>query len=286
MRHSSSSMILTALLCFCLATFVSAVPPTEEVIQKLKDEGRFDRYVESMIQARAKGVNNLPPTLDKDGRSLTQSPDQTFRVLIILIDFPDKSYTGGYASGTTADFDSLLFSYGINSTGSMTEYYLENSYGDFEVVGDVAGWYTAANNASYYTNYCDGSRGMGSYPNNSQKLIEEAVDAADASVDFSDYDNNNDGYVDGLFVVHAGTGYEDSGNDCEIHSHAWGINNRYRDGVWISGFSIEPEEEHMGGLIPIGVFCHEFGHMLGLPDLYDTDYSSSGIGRWGVMAGG
>ncbi|MCP4568350.1 MAG: M6 family metalloprotease domain-containing protein, partial [FCB group bacterium] len=169
---------------------------------------------------------------------------------------------------------------------SMTEYYLENSYGDFEVVGDVAGWYTAANNASYYTNYCDESHGMGSYPNNSQKLIEEAVDAADASVDFSNYDNNNDGFVDGLFVVHAGTGYEDSGNDCEIHSHAWGINYRYRDGVVISGFSIEPEEEHMGGLIPIGVFCHEFGHMLGLPDLYDTDYSSSGIGRWGVMAGG
>ena len=49
---------------------------------------------------------------------------------------------------------------------------------------------------------------------------------------------------------------------------------------------MEPEETGSGQLIRIGVFCHEFGHVLGLPDLYDTDYSSRGVGYWSMMAGG
>ncbi len=97
----------------------------------------------------------------------------------------------------------------------------------------------------------------------------------------------NNGYVDGIFVVHAGTGFEESGNDCEIHSHQSGITRQSRDGVFISTYSIEPEETAAGAnLSPIGVFCHEFGHVLGLPDLYDYTYTSTGCGRYTVMAGG
>ncbi|MDD4052372.1 MAG: M6 family metalloprotease domain-containing protein, partial [candidate division Zixibacteria bacterium] len=113
------------------------------------------------------------------------------------------------------------------------------------------------------------------------------VDLADADVDFSQFDNNGDGTVDGLFVIHAGTGYEESGNDCEIHSHQWSITSRYHDGVRISPYSIEPEETaSQQRLSAIGVFCHEFGHVLGLPDMYDTDYSSAGVGYWELMGSG
>jgi hypothetical protein len=113
------------------------------------------------------------------------------------------------------------------------------------------------------------------------------VSTADPDVDFSQYDNNGDGYVDALFVVHAGPGYEDTGNLNFIHSHAWVTSYPMDiDGVIVYGYSMEPEETGSGGLVHIGVFCHEFGHVLGLPDLYDYDYDSDGVGGWSVMAGG
>ncbi len=283
MKKLTLSFVLTVFIALFSTANLFAIPLTDKVIQQLKDEGKFDDYIRTMAAARAKGVDS--PT------SIMQMPNKsgatTFRVLVILIDFQDKHYTSGYTSGTVAAFDSLLFSDSINPTGSMKEFYYRNSYGNFILQGDVVGWYRAANNADYYTNYCDGSDGLGPYPNNAQRLVEEAVDAADPDVDFSQYDNNGDGYTDGIFVVHAGTGYEETGNPCEIHSHQWSISARFKDGVYVRTYSVEPEESPSSqGLIPIGVFCHEFGHVLGLPDLYDTDYSSSGAGHWALMASG
>jgi len=283
MKKLTLSFVLTLFIALFSTANLFAVPPTDKVIQQLKDEGKFDDYIKMMAEARAKGVDSP--------KSIMQLPNKggatTFRVLVILIDFPDKLYTSGYTAGTVADFDSLLFSDSTNPTGSMKEFYYRNSYGNFILQGDVVGWYHAANTSDYYTNFCDGSDGLGPYPHNAQKLVEEAVDAADPDVDYSQYDNNGDGYVDGVFVIHAGTGYEETGNHCEIHSHQWGISSRYKDGVYVQAYSIEPEESpYNQGLIPIGVFCHEFGHVLGLPDLYDTDYSSNGAGDWALMASG
>ncbi|MCK5127716.1 MAG: M6 family metalloprotease domain-containing protein [candidate division Zixibacteria bacterium] len=287
MRKYHASVILTCLLILSFYSAVMAVPPSEEVIQRLKDEGRYEAYLEQMADARSRGVDT--PNLGKDGKAMASSfADVTdFKALVILIDFPDKLYSAGLAAATTSDFQTLLFSDGVVSTGSMRDFYIENSFGEFVLSGDVVGWYTAANSSSYYTNECDGSHGMGAYPHNARALVEEAVAMADADVNFADYDNDNDGYVDGIFVIHAGTGYEESGSDCEIHSHQWSISPIEKDGVVVSTYSIEPEESPAsGGVIPIGVFCHEFGHVLGLPDFYDTDYSSRGCGRWVVMAGG
>ena len=277
-------------IAVCLALFASAsfaVPPSEEVLQRLKDDGKYDAFVQMMTEARAKGVN--APSIDTDGQykaSFLKATD-TARTLVILVDFPDKPYTSGLFVGQQSDFEQLLFSEGQIPTGSMREYYLESSYGQLVVGGDIAGWYTVSQNSDYYTNFCDGLHGFGDYPNNAQRLTEEALDLADADVDFSQYDVDGDGWVEGVFIVHAGTGYEETGNDCEIHSHKWGINSVQKDGVWISTYSMEPEESPTsGGLIPIGVFCHEFGHVLGLPDLYDYDYDSRGTGRWEIMSSG
>jgi bacillopeptidase F (M6 metalloprotease family) len=226
--------IFTTLLLLFLSVSIFAVPPTEEVIQQLKDQGRFDQFMENMAQARANGVDQGLADNGKGTAHFAQSPQQTFRVLVILVDFPNKPYTSGWVAGSQTMFDSLLFSDGINPTGSMKEFYYQNSYGNFTLQGDVVGWYTASQNFDYYTNFCDGSDGLGSYPHNAQKLVEEAVDLANPDVDYSIYDNDGNGYVDGIFVVHAGTGYEETGNDCEIHSHQWSINPRYYDGVYVS----------------------------------------------------
>ncbi|HEU4435900.1 MAG TPA: M6 family metalloprotease domain-containing protein, partial [candidate division Zixibacteria bacterium] len=106
-------------------------------------------------------------------------------------------------------------------------------------------------------------------------------------VNFANYDNNGDGYVDGIAVVHSGPGAELSGSPDDIWSHKWAIVPRLRDGVYIFNYSMEPEYWMSAGDMTIGVYCHEFGHAIGgLPDLYDTDGGSQGIGRWSVMAGG
>ena len=138
-----------------------------------------------------------------------------------------------------------------------------------------------------YAYYCDGKYGTdGNYPKNAQKLVEDAVDKANPTVNFAQYDTDGDFYVDALFVVHAGPGAEYTGSVNDIWSHAWGINARLVDGVYVSDYSMEPEYWASPGDMTIGVYCHELGHVLGLPDFYDTDYSSEGLGDWSLMAGG
>ncbi|UCC45133.1 MAG: M6 family metalloprotease domain-containing protein, partial [Candidatus Zixiibacteriota bacterium] len=147
------------------------------------------------------------------------------------------------------------------------------------------GWTRAPQTYAYYV---DGQRGIGTYPTNSQGLIEDLVDLVDGSVDFSQYDNDFDGDVDILLVIHSGTGAELSGLDTDIHSHKWslpwpGVN---KDGVNVYSYTIQPEFWLSPGDMTIGVYAHELCHGFGLPDLYDTDYSSNGIGDWGIMSFG
>ncbi|MBN4076204.1 M6 family metalloprotease domain-containing protein [Gemmatimonas aurantiaca] len=237
----------------------------------------------------------------------------TVRVLVILVDFADNKYDASispYVSNVSATipmFDSVLFSTGnldgagvTNPSGSMTEYYMENSYGKFFVQGTVVGWYQMPRLYSEYVGSQNGLQRDGTL--NAQDLAKDAINAADVDVNFADFDNFGpngvpDGRLDGVFIVHAGTGNEEShlGGANDIHSHKWNLKSTIsRDGIIIDTYSMEPEETYIGKAIsPIGVFAHEYGHVLGLPDLYDTngnlepvEGSSDGIGVWSVMASG
>ncbi len=267
--------------------------------------------------ATAADVSLLKPRLLKQVQSLGVAPPATplskgpitgtWNLLVILIDFPDypwdetgdPNFFNDSLAYTPSYFGDMLFS--LNSfadpfsssdyTGSMRDYYLENSYGQFDIRGVVTRWYRAEHNLSYYTNP-DGNPntgdeyGFGTYPNNAQRLVEEAVAAADSTVDFALFDNDGDGWVESLFVVHAGPSAEELYTiNYDAHwnylwSHKSAIQTQRRDGVWLFGYTLEPENGR------IGVFSHEFGHVLGLPDYYDTDNSSEGIGEWGLMASG
>jgi immune inhibitor A len=202
-----------------------------------------------------------------------------FKVLAILVQFSDHP-----SSVAATFFDSLLF----DTAGvSVADYYDEVSYGQLDIVTlnlpSSVGWQTAPQTYAYYVN---GQNGTGSYPQNTQKLVEDLVDMVDPVVDFSQYDNNQDGYVDVLIVIHSGTGAEFSGSNDDIWSHKWSIVPRYKDGVYISDYTVQPEFWASPGDMTIGVYAHELAHGFGLPDLYDTDYSSNGIGKWGLMAYG
>jgi M6 family metalloprotease-like protein len=270
-------MVIIALFLGQLAYGVSISP---EIIKQLKENGQLQSIVQADRNARVRGVwsPNQHPY-----RFGTTTDVDTLHCLIVLVDFSDMTHEAGLNSEPT-DFDTLLFSEGIRQTGSMTDYYHETSYGQAFLTGQITQWYRMPETYAYYV---DGQRGFGGYPNNAQRLTEDAVTAADPDIDFSLYDNNGDGWVDALFVVHAGPGYEDTGNLNYIHSHTWVTSYQMNvDGVIVYGYSMEPEETAAGRLVTIGVFCHEFGHVLGLPDLYDYDYDSDGVGSWSIMAGG
>ena len=206
----------------------------------------------------------------------------THKVLVLLIDYPDLP-----ATHTVADFESFMNQENYNGTGSFRDYFLKVSDNKLDVNADVVGWYRADSAYAYYGNQNGYDRSRG--------LVREAVDAAEnAGIDFANYDNDADGYVDGVIVVHAGNGAEEGSQNEYVWSHRAGLGSsyyRFYDDVYISDYMINPERRGWanngaGDIVGIGVFCHEFGHGLGLPDLYDTDYTSAGIGSWGLMGGG
>jgi len=287
------------LLIMLLSLTASGAMITPEVRRNLEDSGMLDDYIKLLTESKIDGVN-APSTIRTSGKiGTTAAGVDTLHVLVLLVDFDDNPYTGGKVAAEAADFDSILFSDGgTNPTGSMTEYYVENSYGSMVIIGDVRGWYRMPETYSYYVNE-DAGIGM-VYPKNSRGLVYDAVNVADAAgIDFSVYDtygdSGPDGEIDGFLVVHAGPGYERTGDYSDMQSHKWdlGIYYQFVDGIRIDDFTIQPEEHPVNTvnsvISPIGVFCHEFGHVLGLPDLYDVDYepaSSDGIGDWSLMASG
>ena len=174
-----------------------------------------------------------------------------------------------------------------DNNNSVRNYYNEISYGQLDLVTvnlpSQLGWQLAPQTYAYYVN---SRNGTGPYPNNTQKLAEDLVDMVDSLVDFSRYDNNLDGKMDVLVIIHTGSGAELSGTATDIWSHKWSISPRIKDNISISDYTVQPEYWVTPGDMTIGVYCHELGHGFGLPDLYDTDQSSTGIGRWCIMSYG
>ncbi len=263
-----------------------AVPPHPDLEARLKAEGKWEDFVLLYKSWQGKlGVPNPDPYRAKTASGVfgkaTVVPPDTLKVVVIYAAPSDRPTSADGANITQAQLQTILF--GANPTKNMTDYYKEISYGQTVVTGTVYGPYTLPQTNAYYTG---GSYGMGNYPNNAQKFVEDAVAAADPFVDFSQFDANGNGAVDGLFIIHSGPGAEQTGNTNDIWSHAWTFSSPSRDGKILHNYAIEPEQQGTSA-IPIGVFCHEAGHSLfGLPDLYDTDYSSSGLGLWDLMSGG
>ncbi len=187
--------------------------------------------------------------------------------------------------------------------GSLASYYEDMSYGAFTVDGDVAGWRRMPKRrAAYATD----NGGMGAYPGNSQRLLEDAVRANDASINFAKYDNDgpdrkpnsgdDDGFVDTVFLVYAGSSAAENGNLDALWPHAWqrtvATRDRSANGgfVKVGRYAAVPERMTEAGpdgdLLTVGVVAHEYGHVLGLPDLIDGEGGHAGPGDWDLMATG
>ena len=227
-----------------------------------------------------------------------------WNVPVLLVAFPDRPPTYPAANFTPLLFDTT----GAFPTGSLASYYDEVSGGLLQVRGRVFGWKTLPDTMNFYSNDSYGLARL-AFPQNDAGLLYATLAAFDDSVDFSQYDRNGDGYVDCVLLVHSDMGAEGAASDrrrfwsiTSTVANAWGQAAPYvtkdpRPGhpgqfMKVDQFSVLPEMSpvEFRAFTEIGVYCHEFGHDLGWPDLYDASSLGGGTnlgpGNWCLMATG
>lgn len=278
-------ILMAIVLTVIIVTVVGAMPPHPESLEKIKNgEAAKPLYLADPGYAQRMGINQ--PSFEPLFTPGTEKAN--WNTLAILVDFGDLL---GTVPGQ--DFDSLIYAQTYYTGPSLREFYYRASYGNLDIVAvdwpSAIGWVGMPHIRHFYTaaggTY---SYGMGIYPNNSQGLCEDIISTIDPFVNFANYDNNGDSYVDGIIIIHAGREGALSLDTLDLWSHKWSITPQMRDGVYIMDYSIDSEYRNFPGDQTVGVFAHEFGHILGLPDLYDYDvpFDSYGLGYWSLMAYG
>ncbi|BCB05346.1 immune inhibitor A domain-containing protein [Bacillus sp. KH172YL63] len=299
-----------------------------EGLKELEDDGELKEEKEKIrkdIQKHKRGHKfkgkrrNLDPVEEEEYNGEVR----TDKVLVLLMEFPDYPHNSiteeesdmYYKDYTKEHYQDMVF--GENGyTGpngenliSMKQFYEQQTNGAYSVEGEVAGWYEASKPAAAYGGN-DPARGDNDM--DARGLIKEALEAAanDPDVDLSDYDQEDrydldgdgntrepDGLVDHLMVVHSAVGEEAGGGNLgedAIWSHRWNLGGVFP----VEG--TETDVPYWGGQMAAydytvqpadgaaGVFSHEYGHDLGLPDEYDTQYTGQGeaVAYWSIMASG
>lgn len=209
------------------------------------------------------------------------------KTLVILVNFRDRKFT---TSQPRQAFLDLLNkeNYNLNgATGSARDYYLDNSMGKFDVNFDVVGPVELSRTMDFYGN--DGS-GNNKDLNVSEMIKEACQLASRAGTDFSQYDLDNDGVIDNVFVIYAGYDQAQGGPKETIWSHRGVHLNPIVEvnGKKLYTYACTSELYSNTGyrIAGIGTFCHEFGHVLGLPDFYHTTNSTSVVERYFLMDSG
>lgn len=243
------------------------------------------RQASAMLQSRPKkavGSVNLAP-----------------RGLVILVNFKDTKFN---ASNTQVAMNDLMnsSSYTYNgATGSVRQFFSDQSDGQYTPEFDVIGPVTLTNNVAHYGS--NDASGNDVLPGD---MVVEACSIANDSVDFTRYDNDKDGYVDFVYIIYAGKGEADGGAANTIWPHNWDLASAYYydncsystsqrkfDGKTINNYACSGELSGASARTGIGTIAHEFGHVIGLPDLYDIDYgqnyeNEATPGAWHIMDGG
>ncbi len=211
------------------------------------------------------------------------------RSAIILVEYSDVKFS--IDDPYTAFYNQLNEEgYSVEgATGSARDYYTANSGGKFDGQFDVYGPYTLDHKRSYY-----GGNGWSGDDARPDQMIWDAVKKASADgADFSVYDYDDNGYIDNVFVYYAGHNEAEGGDEDCVWPHKWVVNSCPKfDGKYLYDYACTSELRGSYGtkIAGIGTFCHEFGHVFGLYDHYDTDYDysgySHGLGEYDIMSSG
>ena len=260
-------------------------------------EGNTWRLATEEEQAAAKESLRKVKAMRSDEKISASRPFPhvgTPKALVILVDFSDQKFI--YEK---ADFDRMFNSSdyddtsGYHSYSSLAQYMNDCSFGQFRPEFDIVGPYTLNNTVAYY------GKNSGGKDSNCSQLVTDACTAADGDVDFSEYDADNDGYADLVYIVYAGYG-ENWGGSADYLWPKSGVGSFGTfDGVSIYRYGINQELIGYEGLIDddgkpilngIGVLCHEFCHTLGMCDVYPTAswsdislYDNQSMETWDLM---
>ena len=246
------------------------------------------------ILARRHVTNGETPAKSR----FRQAPQQnTFigekRGLIILVEFPDARFQDEDPLQTWTDIANQEGYADNGAIGSVSDYFHDQSYGQFQLTFDVLGPVEAAHEHAYYGQNIDWGDPLGWFDQNVAELVEEACRSVSDQVHFSDYDWNGDGEVDQVFLLYAGHGENDywTRDSTVIWPHMASLCvdwEGYEEGIQLQGVRINTyacsnEINRSGKLAGLGTFCHEFSHCLGLPDMYDTEKGNSVLGNYDLM---
>ena len=213
------------------------------------------------------------------------------RGLLLLVNFQNLAFI------TEPDVFNLMMNQpGYNDdgikVGSARDYFEAQSMGQYIPTFDVVGPVTVSQPYSYYGRNLDNDNKDDQHP---EEMIYDAVSEALAQGlvdDLSRYDHDGDGIVDMVYVIYAGKGENNGGTPDTIWPHMWDFRetdliDATLQGLHFGLYACSAELDGSGTVCGIGTFCHEFGHCLGLPDLYDVDYSGGfGLGNFDIMAAG
>lgn len=234
-----------------------------------------------------------------------------FKGLVILVEWNDKKFLSSDPKSFYQDLtskknytDSTKTNYPVNVEGSVRDYFYQNSMGIFDPTFDVVGPVTINYSCEYPWPKQNNQENPG-FMNRQLNIIKAVMNAVNTTVDFTKYDLDNNGYIDMVYFIFAGYGsYVQGNNEKLLWPHANDLSSV------ASGYSLRWDNRYMGryacsveiqdyegfaaqhqNFDGIGTMCHEFSHVLGLADHYDTDYEESGgesrhPDEWDVMAGG
>lgn len=215
------------------------------------------------------------------------------RGLVILVSFPDISFQDESSYQIWNDIINREGYADNGAPGSVSDYFFDQSYGQFQLKFDVLGPIEATHEHAYYGQNINWGDPVGWFDQNVGELVEETCRAVANQVRFSDYDWDGDGEVDQVFLLYAGYGENDyfSKDSTVIWPHMATLSDDWEgyenglqlQGVRINTYACSNELTRSNKLAGLGTICHEFSHCLGLPDMYDTEKGSTVLGGYDMM---
>ena len=258
--------------------------------------------------------------LRRSPKAVGTQPNLAPRGVVILVNFSDSQMKSAH---TQSVFNNMCNAevcttnkYNNKDYPSASQYFVDQSNGAYQPLFDVFGPVNLPNDVKYYGE--EGYHAITQRTENDLYLADFVIDAVLAAeeegCDFSQYDSDNDGWVDFVYIIYAGKGQAYGGSKETIWPHNWSLlaamyyefshgrtdyyyhsNYDYNllsaDGKYIDNYACSSELDGYNQLCGIGTLCHEFGHVMGLPDFYDTQYgeiSEQGLtpGAWDIMDAG